>query len=452
MTLLPEIRGQLLDAAFGPTEPETSWIGRSAVVVSLIVALVVGVAAVLLLRDHHAPAQATVTAAPVGASPEQAAIDVLAALRRPETGADLPPKLLRALRQLPPLAGSPILPLVRLATLAPWGSRLYLVPLERPTDQQVRQWVARTTGARNRTEVADSLIARVANQPAFEGVGVYPGGLSPASAVRILSGQAWTTGGTRIGNRLVNEAIVIVPDGVSRVSITVKRGGAHSTVLSSETHNNVVAFTTPEAIENLAADRITWYSSTGAILKPLSPARRTHAAARAAEHVPRALLRHYAVLRRANGTVGPSRQLPPWLTTRLLDSFLSQIGPLARAQIREIPFGDSLSPWVIPGLSGICVATEMPSHGGRLVNTHCEDTNAALSHGVFTLGQAASDGSYRLSGVVPDGNSVVTAHFRSGVTVTLPVSDNGVDASLRSQLKSVSFRNALGHDTSVPFG
>ena len=117
--------------------------------------------------------------------------------------------------------------------------------------------------------------------------------------------------------------------------------------------------------------------------------------------------------------------------------------------------GGSLSLWVIPGTSGMCVAIETPSSAAPdhpSVGTHCENVRAALTRGVLSLGQQASGDPYRLSGVVPDGNSSVVAHFRSGAAMTLPVTDNGVDTYLPSQPRSVTFRDAAGRGVSVPFG
>src|SRR6202035_4763244 len=59
MTLIPEIRGQLLDAAFGSAEPsgrapQGRWSGRVAIAASVIVSL--AVAGVVLLGLHGSPA------------------------------------------------------------------------------------------------------------------------------------------------------------------------------------------------------------------------------------------------------------------------------------------------------------------------------------------------------------------------------------------------------------
>jgi hypothetical protein len=71
---------------------------------------------------------------------------------------------------------------------------------------------------------------------------------------------------------------------------------------------------------------------------------------------------------------------------------------------------------------------------------------------VLALEQQAPGDPYRLSGVVPDGNSSVIAHFHSGATLTLPVTNNGIDAYLPNKPSSVSFLNAAGHGARVPFG
>ena len=91
-------------------------------------AVIVALAALALLGGGGGGHPASTAAA----TPRDKLIATLAVLRRPQTAADLTlPELSRARTPhavFQPLLGTPDRPLIRLATTAPWGAKVYLVP------------------------------------------------------------------------------------------------------------------------------------------------------------------------------------------------------------------------------------------------------------------------------------------------------------------------------------
>ncbi|MGO9750976.1 MAG: hypothetical protein ACLP8S_14975 [Solirubrobacteraceae bacterium] len=99
-------------------------------VLTIVVGIVIAVVALTEL-GHRARRPATAAAVPG----RQQLIDVLAVLRRPQTKADLDPRLLSWLERTRPgeaLRGTPDRPLIRLATVTPWGEKVLLVPMKPP--------------------------------------------------------------------------------------------------------------------------------------------------------------------------------------------------------------------------------------------------------------------------------------------------------------------------------
>jgi hypothetical protein len=181
---------------------------------------------------------------------------VLAPLRRPQTKADLPPQLRQTLPTLQPLIGSPILSLVRYATAAPWHVKLYLVPFGPPSRSAIIRWTTqRHLSSRARQRTVRRIEAEWKRLGDHVSVTVLPSSSAGGTATDIEDGQVWTTWGW-------GHAIMIVPDGVARV--TLQR--AH---LTAVVHNNVAAFLLPNPVNNLGALGIKWYSRNGTVIKPI---------------------------------------------------------------------------------------------------------------------------------------------------------------------------------------
>lgn len=131
-----------------PTRTLRSVIATTAAVALLTLAVPGGHSA---LADTAAPARASSAAA------VRPLTSILAVLRRPQTTADRNPVLIRELQHYyhhnkyaslhVALDGLPVLSLMRLATISPWGQRIYVVPFLPPTAAQKRRMPGEWRGA-----------------------------------------------------------------------------------------------------------------------------------------------------------------------------------------------------------------------------------------------------------------------------------------------------------------
>jgi len=211
-------------------------------------AVTVVVAAIVLIGHGSGP-----RAASRATRNEARLVELLGALRQPQTSAD------RTFRRLVlPLprttAGSDIEPdwsLVRLATVTPWGAKVFLVPA-RPRNAVL----ARDQGLVIATWV--------------QGVGWSD--LSFASD--IPTGNDWGPGATvplRDGGK-VSRFFEVVPDGVARVTFydlrRLPRAGEAARPIghvSATVHNNVAAFQDPKP--GLGVVLAIWYAPDGRVIK-----------------------------------------------------------------------------------------------------------------------------------------------------------------------------------------
>lgn len=182
------------------------------------------------------------TAGPHGTGAAAPLLSVLGVLRRPQTRADLPPALREALKersQWPPLreSGTPVIRLIRLAAVTPWGAKVFLIPLRR-------------TGHADRLEVLE-LSSRM-------GAG---GCCDTASDI-----EHYGTGSFG-GKAHHRHGVLIVPDGVSKVTIfPPNQRGKPSRGISATVHNNTAVF----EFHGPLADPfkyMTWYGPSGPVIK-----------------------------------------------------------------------------------------------------------------------------------------------------------------------------------------
>jgi len=242
-------------------------------VLSVAVAIVIAVVA-LTEFGHYTPRPATASAIPG----RQQLIDLLAVLRRPQTKADLDPRLLSRLKRSDPLEalqGTPDLPLIRLATVTPWGEKVFLVPMKPPTPSALRAGAHKFTG-RGLT----AILARRTDQETLgvfttlDGTG-YGGCCITAASIKALDGSDGTESSPLHGTestRLIN----VVPDGVAKIVFVLPRQGSrigpgtpvykHTLTVTAEAHGNVAA---AEVDRQCCTGRIaaTWYGTDGQVLK-----------------------------------------------------------------------------------------------------------------------------------------------------------------------------------------
>jgi hypothetical protein len=267
----------LVEAAWNQSRPAAArrrWrlalpAGGGVLVLSAVIAAVVAVGAVVLLSGHRAavaPAQRLVI--PRDAASERAMLAILGVLRRPQTPADRNPGPLNQLDQGSP-AGSPIKSLERLAAVTRSGTRIYLVPINKPTQVQIKHALSDFSPKRERPAMRRQLQALVRHGPEFRGL--YLVGIGGSSvcgdAKAIVNGGCWTSSGGIAGNSVT----VVVPDGVAQVSITTPSGTAPVKTFTAAVHGNVATFQTPAPVENLGQDKMVWRGRSGAVIARPQP-------------------------------------------------------------------------------------------------------------------------------------------------------------------------------------
>ncbi len=84
-----------------------------------------------------------------------------------------------------------------------------------------------------------------------------------ASAAEIRAQGTWTTSGPP------NRVLMVVPDGVARIRLTLRTGPDphHPPAVAGKVHDNVIVMRLPFAAETLSGDPVTWYGPTGRVVK-----------------------------------------------------------------------------------------------------------------------------------------------------------------------------------------
>ena len=83
------------------------------------------------------------------------------------------------------------------------------------------------------------------------------------TAALIHQKGTWMTGGPP------SRVLFLVPDGVARLSLTLRTGpdSKNPPTVSGEVRDNVIVLRTPFAADTISGDRITWYGHTGRVIK-----------------------------------------------------------------------------------------------------------------------------------------------------------------------------------------
>ncbi|MBV9607670.1 MAG: hypothetical protein JO027_21320 [Solirubrobacterales bacterium] len=254
-------------SALRPARRRSSLGGFAAVVLSGL-AVIVALGALVSLHGGKSPARSA-PARPAAIPGRQQLIDILGVLRRPQTKADLDPRILSQLSNPPPIAlrGAPDLPLVRLASTTPWGEKFYLVPYLPPTAAQVAAVARRFPGLPShliRGETLDLLSAG--------------GGGGGGDATGVEAGQAMEIDGAGrsfAGGSTQTRYILVVPDGVARVEFYfppqgIPGGGPtyhRSLAVTVPVHGNIAAVQVARQMG--APPALIWYGSGGRVIKQI---------------------------------------------------------------------------------------------------------------------------------------------------------------------------------------
>jgi len=273
------VRAARRRAAAGPVPDALPWprarrrrirVGDALSAAAAAGAVIVALAALALLGRGGGGHPASTAAA----SPRDRLVATLAVLRRPQTSADLGlPELSRAHTNHPafrPMLGTPDRPLIRLASTAPWGAKVYLVPFRPLARRRIPSGWTAYAPLRVRSHRGEAITV-------LGGPGGHGSTLFGFTAADIAQGRAVVD---ESGNGHARHAIrflVVVPDGVAKVAVAVTRGPRRTKnatiekVLFDEAvpRGNVVAF------QQLGAKPatpwgMTWLTARGKVIKRIS--------------------------------------------------------------------------------------------------------------------------------------------------------------------------------------
>jgi hypothetical protein len=159
--------------------------------------------------------------------------------------------------------------LIRLATVTPWHSKVFLVPLKALTAREIAKLPAELRPPASRTLRRQGKAETLGT---FEVGGPATGGVCCATATEINRfGDTFWAGGP---GSAPMQGVVVVPDGVSDVTLTLSRGraGGPTYKATATVHNNVAAFEIHRAV-NDPFQEMTWYGPTGQVVKRISHGR-----------------------------------------------------------------------------------------------------------------------------------------------------------------------------------
>jgi hypothetical protein len=268
----PVLRRLGTDANREPPRAErrarASSLGTVAAVLSSGAAIAVAVLAIVLLSHRKSPQIGTTPRhQPATSAAYRPLTSILGVMRRPQTSADRDPSLMRLLRaqahrrRLSILDGSPVLSLVRRATVTPWGAKVFLVPYQPLTPEAI-----------SKLPTKERKVARAARL----GLETLSAGTTSGvpTVAQLMGGRDVASPASGRSNRFV----MVVPDGVAKValwrSVSTKAHphplvAPHSKPVVVTVHNNVAAF---RARSFGFPGHEIWYGPSGKVIKRIANA------------------------------------------------------------------------------------------------------------------------------------------------------------------------------------
>lgn len=259
MTILPDLEAQLLelaDRAASPTRRRRRRLPAGALPTTLAVAAAVAVAAIAIITLGNRSHTSTSPESPPVPPAASRLVAELAVLRRPQTPADLNSTYLDLFLRngvaTPPRGrlGQPIRSLIRLATITPWGEKVFLVPL---IESDGRATLALIAGGSSCCSTAADVAEGQAGMLSGSG---GPGGVSRNSVVNVF------------------------PDGVAKVTILLPRQGIpgepaykHELAITVPVRDNVAAFQTTRSADSINFQDMIWYGPDGNVVRRIGNSR-----------------------------------------------------------------------------------------------------------------------------------------------------------------------------------
>ncbi len=257
--------------------PRRRALGLDVVGVLVAGAIAAATAVVAIVALGHEPRrQAVAPSRVLPAAQTQGLTAILGVLRRPQTAADRNPSLIAQLQREQrskynlAFEGRPVLSMMRLATVAPWGAPVFLVPFLAPTKQ---------AKARLPRKLRSVTVPTQANVWTFSINGGSGGQGIPADIEggRDITNMAWVHGATR--GPAANRWVMVVPDGVAKVALWETTGSAsahprHPIKPGSEpiivaVHHNIAAFIA-HGFDGPGQE--IWYGPDGTVVKRITNA------------------------------------------------------------------------------------------------------------------------------------------------------------------------------------
>lgn len=229
------------------------------------VTIAVVVLALVLVGPGRSPTMTTQPPRAVVPAAARPLASILAVLRRPPTVADrnhLLRQMLKRDAQNPTtlgVLGRPVVSLLRFATVAPWGAKIYLVPFLPPTAAAERRLPPKDRGV---------------TTPTTATLATFPDNGADVVAAEIEGGR--DIGNMAYGARHPSAQararwVMIVPDGVTKVAIwqlTTTATQSPKPIVAA-VHNNVAAFVAPSLTQ---PGKELWYGPNGHIVKHIHDA------------------------------------------------------------------------------------------------------------------------------------------------------------------------------------
>lgn len=147
---------------------------------------------------------------------------------------------------------------------------------------------------------------------------------------------------------------------------------------------------------------------------------------------------------------------PPVAVQRSLQTQRTRLPSLGltSSEVQAVTPAPNSTVWAQPGTNGMCatLSTSVVLPGSNVAHSispsHCDET-AGVSHYGLVSASTIGTSTFLAWGLVPDGNTSVSAKLADGTSQIIPVTTNAFSARTPSQVESLTFLNASGVSVTV---